>query len=617
MSCLQLLGAYSDADDEDQKNEAVDETLKCLQNREIEQTQVLHDFIDDFVASQEYADYMREKRNISKCSTATQCDSSEIVVECRRQEVLVKYPLTAAQKKMVAFERHFEKYAAKIQRDAKVKKQERSIQIIKGKIAEARKIFECTRKKTQTEKGKLERDLMRKYSAKFGIDLDSLSAPMQLELLAKFRKCHQDSTEQARKRQENWIHILEKLVQEYKLKKPPHQPSKPQPRLVERVFDDLMIVGTKIQQPQAHPVAAEVEPSVVLEAEEVVSSKKGQAKKQKAPKQKPKTPKVKKPKTKSKKQKPASKLVLPTIPLVNPREKLLPANIPDLVDLIEEFGVLDCAMENRDLNRSHQHAEVEDSGLSWEPSLVQFENFSQNQLYRRTVTVRNVSGHIRKIRFLRLDFPDAFDQVAFSVESSGTQKLYTGCEARFSVLFEPFDGVKAYSGKLVLLSLDTQLCEYSKLEIPIQCVPKHCQVSIERKSVHFGRIPIWKADDRGSFQLVKALFSNQGLKACTVCLRKAVDPLQLRSIPDEGLRESPASDPLGEVAAVLSECLDAIGHNFRFESSFFRLGAKEEKRLKVHFTHAPYIGDYFEEYTASVYEAAPAGGLELADCQMA
>lgn len=131
MSCLEFVTAYSEAEDEAEKTEAVDKTHKCLQTRDQEQTQILHDFIDDFVASEEYAAYVKEKQKISKCSAATQCHSSEVMVECRRQEALINYPLTAAQKKMVAFERHFAKFAQRTQSDAKAKKQERSIQIIK------------------------------------------------------------------------------------------------------------------------------------------------------------------------------------------------------------------------------------------------------------------------------------------------------------------------------------------------------------------------------------------------------------------------------------------------------------------------------------------------------
>lgn len=66
----------------------------------------------------------------------------------------------------------------------------------------------------------------------------------------------------------------------------------------------------------------------------------------------------------------------------------------------------------------------------------------------------------------------------------------------------------------------------------------------------------------------------------------------------------------------MSECLEAIDKNFRFEIGFFRLGAKEEKRVPVHFTHASYIGDYSDKFAVNVYETAPDGDLELASCQV-
>lgn len=116
---------------------------------------------------------------------------------------------------------------------------------------------------------------------------------MQLKLLAKFKKYHQKSAEQAKKRQQNWIRIVEKLVQEYQMKKPPKPKQKPK----EQGFEELLIVGTKIKL-ETEPEVVESEPDLVVEAQvEAASPKKGPAKKLKAPKQKTKQSKAKKPKT--------------------------------------------------------------------------------------------------------------------------------------------------------------------------------------------------------------------------------------------------------------------------------------------------------------------------------
>lgn len=131
MSCLEFIDNYAEESVEHQRDTILDDTLDCLKDQEDRRKQQLQDFIEDFVKSQEYAHYIEQKRTIIKRSAATQCDFNEIIVECKENELLVKYPLTEERKKMYAFKKHFESYAENLRKKASLKKQKYGIQIIK------------------------------------------------------------------------------------------------------------------------------------------------------------------------------------------------------------------------------------------------------------------------------------------------------------------------------------------------------------------------------------------------------------------------------------------------------------------------------------------------------
>lgn len=131
MSCLEFLNKYAEESIENQKDTILDDTLECLKTQEDQRIQQLQDFIDDFVKSEEYAHYIEEKRAIIKRSAATQCDFNEIIVECKENERLVKYPLTEERKKMYAFKKHFELYAENLRKNETLKRQKYGIQVIK------------------------------------------------------------------------------------------------------------------------------------------------------------------------------------------------------------------------------------------------------------------------------------------------------------------------------------------------------------------------------------------------------------------------------------------------------------------------------------------------------
>lgn len=134
MNCFKSIKEYSKEQEETKKDEILDKTVECLREEEEKATQDLRDFIDDFVNSQEYKDYINEKKKIVKRTIGCEYDPNDIIIETKKEEAIEKYPLTQEQKKMFAFKKHFEKYTEKQRIKTEIMKQERSIHLIKVDI---------------------------------------------------------------------------------------------------------------------------------------------------------------------------------------------------------------------------------------------------------------------------------------------------------------------------------------------------------------------------------------------------------------------------------------------------------------------------------------------------
>ncbi|XP_050311180.1 uncharacterized protein LOC126746816 isoform X2 [Anthonomus grandis grandis] len=640
MSCFDTIEGFSEEVDPNKKDFILDTALECYQNEEERRDKELKEFINDFVTSQEYAEYIEAKRNIFKRCKSTQYDINDVIVELKKRETVEKYPLTEEQKKMWAFKRQFEKFTERQRVESEVKKQEKSIQMIRSKINEARRVYECTNEEVQRKKRNHADYLMEKYSAKFNISGHAyLSLVGQKHLLERFKVYHHTLHNRSKKRQENVRKIICKIVKEYKLNKAIVAKEKRhleyQPRKMERIVEGMDVVGTKVnlidttvKPPEVEPVEPIIEPEVVPEKP---SKKKKSAGSEKSKKEKPakkekkkggekKSQKEKKIQDKEKK-KDLDKLQFPIVPRVNPRQKVLPENLKNLLDLVEEFREFDSKLEDRDIwRREHQYI-LGDGGVTSKPNCIVFQNFDKGKTYKKTIVLTNVSLQTRKIRFEKFVFPDKYDEVVFAVENFGIQKLFIGCKVKFYVTFQPYDCYKCYDGKIVFLSYDNRKCQYYQFEVGIRCIPKYSDLKIFPEEVDFGAIPMWQAAEREHCKVLK--LQNKGTKPCKIYIKKNFDPLDIEHLLEDENKENVVplesiapTTSYEEISGILDDCLKNVENYFQFETGFFSLGIGEIKKLKVFFKNASYIGNYFEQYTLEVYEEFLDGALNTAGCKV-
>lgn len=86
-------------------------------------------FLNEFVNSEEYEQYMARKRNLKKRNASTQFCPEDL--KMGESEIVDKYPLTTQSRKMIAFKQYLDKYTRNKNNKEVVENQERGIKIVK------------------------------------------------------------------------------------------------------------------------------------------------------------------------------------------------------------------------------------------------------------------------------------------------------------------------------------------------------------------------------------------------------------------------------------------------------------------------------------------------------
>ena len=134
MICYDFVEKFCSEPDRDLKQQILDEGYSCIQQQESRRIGELYDFIDAFVQSEEYLEYVKEKKRIVKQNEYTQYDPDDTIVEYRNEAVVDRYPLTEERKKMYAFKEQFQRFTERQKMIKNRQIQEKSIQIIKVPI---------------------------------------------------------------------------------------------------------------------------------------------------------------------------------------------------------------------------------------------------------------------------------------------------------------------------------------------------------------------------------------------------------------------------------------------------------------------------------------------------
>ncbi|XP_030759570.1 cilia- and flagella-associated protein 74-like isoform X4 [Sitophilus oryzae] len=641
---------YTNTDDNSEKEDILNEAVEYAISEDVKRTQDLYNFIDEFINSEEYLQYITEKRNIAKKNEATQYDLNDINVAYVQAGHTITCSLVEEQKKMHAFKIQFEKFTERQKNLQKIKNQENGIKIIKEKIQAAKQIFECSKDNQAKKLRNINNKLLNKYTKKLNIDLYSFKNKAQAEVLERLRNLERHIYLSKKRRQENLTNILRKLVNEQQAKKLEKRPqvSVPKIRDTERIINNMEIVGTKIEL-----ICGEE-----IENQEIISSSKdviNEADKQTiSTEEKTKMKTTKKPgalkeqnknttqdkenkeKKKSKKElkEPRGKhqqFELPVIPVINPRSKVLPENTTKLLDLIEEFQNFDAMLEDTEIcKKGYDSHGLKDYGLLLKQNEVIFKNYDTHKSYSKSIRITNVSTETRKLRFLKFWFEDSYDQLLFKIHPLGIKKLYPGCTALFYIHFSPYDSSKSYNGKIFFCSYNTRRHQYHQLEVNLNCLPKFVNLQILPNTINFGKIPIWKAGYGKSFKTIK--FINRGTKPCKLHVKKIQDDLEIednlkhdnsRNIDENLKSQKKTLNGITEndenyecIRFILDLCLENIGNTFEFECTRITLKAAEEKKIKVHFKKPSYIGNYSEKFSVDVYEDVPYESLNiLCGCQ--
>nr|CAI5830135.1 unnamed protein product [Callosobruchus analis] len=122
------------------KTDILNEAIEYHTTEQARRDEELLRFIDEFVASEEYEDYLKRKRNLRRRQVSTQYKEKDYM-KTEKQEMKERYPLTTNSRKMMCFAEQLKKYTENERHQYALKTQEKGIQMIKDKIAEVKQII--------------------------------------------------------------------------------------------------------------------------------------------------------------------------------------------------------------------------------------------------------------------------------------------------------------------------------------------------------------------------------------------------------------------------------------------------------------------------------------------
>ncbi|KAF2893015.1 hypothetical protein ILUMI_13155 [Ignelater luminosus] len=514
-------------------------------------------FIDEFVNSREF--HLVQMQN--KYKKVFDYNSDCVCTEC--WENTKKPDLIKRAQEIWAAERRFEKYVKDKYSKGIIKKQERSIAIIREKIAEAKERHLCHIDEREQIKEKHREKVLDDLKNLYGIPTTHLTTKGRVvdKVLAYYKVRYT----QRKRKKKRMISIIQKIINEYKRQKKIDELKNKRydTKVVrkEKILTTMTIIGTKIELLPQYEPTTEIKQEQLMEISELEQPEPEQKDKEVVPadkneknkeisksEEKPQKDKADKPGKKDNADKGNKKgkiaelqeekeLVLPYIPQ-NKRYKIKPIKIQKIEELIQKFDIMKVVeqegkkfQEKRESSKGVFYAE--DSLFYCHPKSLIFHGYKNGVVYRKRLKVYN-GGHVEKKCRFHLVRLDELNPLLVEVEPIGIQSIIPGMYFNITVTFTPEMLDKRVNGNIIFLTYQSSKNEYLQVSIPISCIPWCSDVNITPETITFEPLPIWKAKQICDYKNYKTIkFINTGRKPCRIIINKMRDPLRLDDTPSQ------------------------------------------------------------------------------------
>nr|XP_023018778.1 uncharacterized protein LOC111507668 isoform X1 [Leptinotarsa decemlineata] len=560
-------------------------------------------FIDEFISSEEYSEYIRNKKNIIKRCMWVQYDENDL--KEFPQIVEDKYPQTTESKKLFAFAKQFEKYVKRKENLEILRRQKHGIQIIKDKISKLKVFLNCTRKTKQARYEKNCQKYLETFCDTFNINYNSLKIKDRRKVEERIICYQKIIHSRTMKRKMNITSIVRKLTEEYG--------RKPKKSIwnIPRQTDFYQAERRQMSSGEMHHVSIVADIFNETDNETVERGDEESQKDIKKNKQEYKVTKVKNKKEneinsakRSKKGKKSSKkeqseLVLPVVPLCNRRNKIDLESKERISQLLEEFRKFDNIMEDKHmLSQEVSSADIMiDNNFLCKPGTIIFESCEYRKKYKKKCIILNKSKQPRKFRLLKISSQNEYDTLLFEIQPLlGIQKVSSGCSVTLYVTFIPREPFTQLEAKLEFLSYDVEDQQYQQFFVHIRCLPPHANLKISQSDISFGKMFIWQA--RLSMKSIR--LKNEGKKACKAVIKKIFDPLELTDLLNN---ENEYQNLFEDITKnIVEDLFENVFNTFSFGSCFIEVDGSENFKLEIKMKNVDHVGDFLEKYMLDVYE---------------
>ncbi|XP_031353716.1 cilia- and flagella-associated protein 74-like [Photinus pyralis] len=554
-------------------------------SEEVRREEDLLNFVRDFLNSEEFtrlvrtevkapAEYVR-KRFYCRC---TECwikpekpppTPAELVKKARELSVL--------QKKWARLQRE------RLQEETRGRL-DRDVDVIRSKIAEARRVFLCHKKERELRERELREEVLDDLRRTLQVDISRLRADCKpVQKVLAYRKIRHT---QRKSKGQRILHIIRKLLTELK------PPRKWQPKRLKK-------------RKRIHSVL----PSAVPPRDSVVLRQSEEVQVYVEPPERPPSP------CHLSEQAPPRRvevrgLLLPLIPNTNERPKVKAGHkqsMGDILDQIDEFERKELELLLFEAKKQSDKVYPADRGFFTKPKRLVYQSFQNGHDYPRKIRVYNGGCVTKKcsFRFIKMEPTNLIE-----VEAVGVQRLLPGMFVDLIFTFHPEEVATVLRAEAIFLTHHAQ--GVAQFSLPIICVPAYVLVGIEPAVLRFPSRPIWEAKSAPASRRLKIV--NYGSKDCKVLIRhspvveESVCELEeCQEVPGNGEGESEELDEgefivVDDVQRLVERCLSNVFAPFVFEAYCLNLPRRSNVKVTVRFQNIDYVGFYHERYLIEVFE---------------